>query len=69
MLRGVGFGVDVGGGGSDVTWQTYASLKYMVNRHFGFDVGYRVLGVDYTANGNKIEMTERGLILGMVFAM
>jgi hypothetical protein len=65
----VGLGADVGGGGSDLTWQTYASLKYMVNRHFGFDVGYRVLGVDYTSGGNQIDLTERGLMLGMVFAL
>lgn len=66
---GVGLGADVGGGGSDVTWQTYASLKYKVNRHLGLAVGYRVLGVDYSTGGNQIDLTMRGLILGMELAI
>jgi hypothetical protein len=66
---GVGLGADVGGGGSDVTWQTYASLKYMFNRHFGLGVGYRVLGVDYSSGGNQIDLTMRGLVLGIELAI
>lgn len=67
---GVGFGADVGGGGSDVTWQTYGTLKYMINRHAGLLIGYRALSVEYTnSSGFQIDMTQRGLLMGFEMAI
>jgi hypothetical protein len=65
----VSFGGDVGAGGSDLTWQLYGSLKYMINRHVGLGIGYRVLGVDYQDGSVLIDMTQRGLIMGIELAM
>ena len=60
---------DVGGGGSELTWMVTGSLNWMIWRHFGLTAGYRVLGVDYQANGWDVDLKQQGLLLGMVIAL
>ena len=58
---------DLGGGGSDFTWQIFAGAGYNINPKIALLFGYRVLDVDYNKNNFVYDMNQRGPILGVGF--
>jgi hypothetical protein len=58
---------DLGGGGSDFTWQVFASGGYNINPKIALIFGYRVLDVDYNKNNFVYDMNQRGPIVGLGF--
>jgi hypothetical protein len=58
---------DVGGGVSKVSWQVIVGGGYQLTPHFGFELLYRVMGVDYQPNGTKIELKLNGVVVGLNF--
>lgn len=59
--------VDLGGGGSDFTWQLFAGGGYNVNPKVALIFGYRVLDVKYNKNNFIYDMNQRGPIMGLGF--
>ena len=58
---------DLGGGGSQFTWQVFAGGGYNINPKIALIFGYRVLDVDYDKNNFIYDMNQRGPILGVGF--
>lgn len=58
---------DLGGGGSDFTWQLFAGGGYNVNPKVALIFGYRVLDVNYNKNNFIYDMNQRGPIMGLGF--
>jgi len=59
--------IDLGGGGSQFTWQVFAGGGYNLNPKIALIFGYRVLDVDYDKNNFIYDMNQRGPILGVGF--
>jgi hypothetical protein len=58
---------DLGGGGSQFTWQVFAGAGYNINPKIALIFGYRALDVDYNKNNFVFDMNQRGPILGLGF--
>lgn len=58
---------DLGGGGSDFTWQLFGGAGYSLNEKIALIFGYRVLDVNYDRNNFVYDMNQRGPILGVGF--
>lgn len=58
---------DLGGGGSEFTWQVFGGAGYNLNPKIALIFGYRVLDVDYDKNNFVYDMNQRGPILGLGF--
>ncbi|HSE23316.1 MAG TPA: hypothetical protein VLB68_16735 [Pyrinomonadaceae bacterium] len=58
---------DLGGGGSQFTWQVFGGGGYDINPKIALIFGYRVLDVDYDKNNFIFDMNQRGPILGIGF--
>ena len=58
---------DLGGGGSNFTWQLFAGGGYNVKPNIALIFGYRVLDVNYNKDNFIYDMNQRGPILGMGF--
>ena len=58
---------DLGGGGSQFTWQVFAGGGYNINPKIALILGYRVLDVDYRKNNFVYDMNQRGPIMGLGF--
>jgi hypothetical protein len=58
---------DLGGGGSEFTWQVFGGAGYNINPKIALIFGYRVLDVDYDKNNFLFDMNQRGPIVGMGF--
>jgi hypothetical protein len=58
---------DLGGGGSNFTWQIFAGGGYNINPKIALILGYRVLDVNYNKNNFVYDMNQRGPILGVGF--
>lgn len=58
---------DLGGGGSDFSWQLFAGGGYNVNPKVALIFGYRVLDVNYNKNNFIYDMNQRGPIMGLGF--
>jgi hypothetical protein len=55
-----GFGV-----GSDLMWDVAASVGYNFNENLSASIGYRALGTDYSHNGDSIDVTAHGPVIGL----
>ena len=62
----VGYG-DVGGGGSDSTWQAAIGAQYAYSKDVAIKFGYRYLSVDYNKGGFLYDMDSAGLYVGAGF--
>jgi len=58
---------DLGGGGSNFTWQVFAGGGYNVNSKVALIFGYRALDVNYRKNNFIYDMNQRGPIMGLGF--
>jgi hypothetical protein len=58
---------DLGGGGSQFTWQIFGGGGYNINPKIALIFGYRVLDVDYDKNNFVFDMNQRGPIVGIGF--
>ena len=58
---------DLGGGGSNFTWQVFAGGGYNINSNIALIFGYRVLDVDYNKDNFVYDMNQRGPIVGLGF--
>ncbi len=58
---------DLGGGGSQFTWQLFGGLGYSVTPKIALIGGYRLLDVNYNKNNFIYDMNQRGPILGLGF--
>jgi hypothetical protein len=58
---------DLGGGGSQFTWQVFGGGGYNINPKIALIFGYRVLDVDYDKNDFIFDMNQRGPIVGIGF--
>lgn len=58
---------DLGGGGSNFTWQVFAGGGYNINSKIALIFGYRVLDVDYNKDNFVYDMNQRGPIVGLGF--
>ena len=56
---------DVGGGGSDLTYQLIAGANWEFNKGYTAKAGYRLLDWDYEEGGNVWDMTASGPYLGL----
>jgi len=58
---------DLGGGGSQFTWQAFGGAGYSINEKIALIFGYRALDVDYNKNNFVYDMNQRGPIFGLGF--
>jgi hypothetical protein len=58
---------DLGGGGSNFTYQVFGGVGYSIKPNIALIGGYRVLDVDYNKNSFIYDMNQRGPILGLGF--
>lgn len=60
---------DIGGfgAGSERTWQALGTLNYELNRHLSVSAGYKVLDVEYEADGHVFDTTLQGPALGLTY--
>ena len=56
---------DVGGGGSDLTYQVIAGANWEFNKGYTAKFGYRLLDWDYEEDGTVWDMTASGPYLGL----
>jgi opacity protein-like surface antigen len=57
---------DVGGGGSNLTWQVLAGLNWQVNKNYDVRFGYREISWDYSGSSGLIWHTKmRGPYIGL----
>lgn len=56
---------DVGGGGSDLTYQVMAGANWEFSKGYTAKAGYRLLDWDYEENGIVWDMTASGPYLGL----
>jgi len=59
--------VDLGGGGSDFTWQALAGVNYAISPTMTAKFGYRYLKVDYHRNEFLYDIATSGIYAGMGF--
>jgi hypothetical protein len=59
-----GYG-DVGGGGSDYTYQLYGAVNLQISEHWRLSGGYRYYSVKYEDEGYLYEVAQDGLLLGV----
>lgn len=57
--------VDLGGGGSDLTWQFIAGVDWAFRENLSAKLGYRYLYWDYEDDGTKWDMAASGPYLGL----
>jgi len=62
-------GLAVGGFGmgSDFMWDAWANIGYQWTKTFGTTLGYRYLDVDYEKDDFLYDITQQGLVLGLVW--
>ncbi|MCA0270981.1 MAG: outer membrane beta-barrel protein [Proteobacteria bacterium] len=58
---------DVGGGGSDLTWQLLGTVNYQKNDRLALRAGYRVLSADYEDNGFVYDIRMQGPVIGLTY--
>lgn len=58
---------DLGGGGSNFTWQFFGGGGYNVKPNIALIFGYRVLDVNYNKDNFIYDMNQRGPIMGLGF--
>ena len=58
---------DVGGGVSKVSWQAMLGAEYAMTDWFALDVMYRVMGVNYQPDDDKIKLSLNGILFGFKF--
>ena len=58
---------DLGGGGSEFTWQIFGGAGYNINPKIALIFGYRALDVNYNKNNFVYDMNQRGPIMGLGF--
>ena len=64
---------DIGGGGSDLTWQALGGVTYRISKTFEAQLGYRYLSIDYDEGSGSdrflydINMSGPYLSLGIYF--
>jgi hypothetical protein len=60
---------DVGGfgAGAEKTWQALGTLNYELTEHVSVSAGYKVLDVDYAADGHVFDTTLQGPALGVTY--
>jgi hypothetical protein len=56
---------DIGGGGSNFTWQLFGALGYEINKTFALIGGYRVLDINYRKDNFVYDTSQRGPIMGV----
>jgi hypothetical protein len=56
---------DIGGGGSDSSWQALASLNYEVSRTTSVKIAYRHYAVDYNKGQFRYDMETSGPLIGV----
>lgn len=58
--------VDVGGtgGGSDLTWQAFASLGYQIDARWSIQGGWRYVSIEKSIDGRDVEIDLNGPLLG-----
>jgi opacity protein-like surface antigen len=56
---------DVGGGGSNLTWQVLAGVNWRVAKDYTVKLGYRELSWDYSGGGVVWDMKMRGPYFGL----
>ena len=56
---------DVGGGGSDLTYQLIGGVNWTFRKGFTSKLGYRYLSWDYEDDGTKWDVAASGLYLGL----
>jgi opacity protein-like surface antigen len=59
--------VDLGGGGSDFTWQALAGVNYAISPTMTAKFGYRYLKVDYHRDEFLYDIATSGIYAGMGF--
>jgi len=58
---------DIGGGGSDLTWEAIAGADFAFNKTVSLAFGYRHLSVDYDENQFLYDVSMAGPYLGLGF--
>ncbi len=58
---------DLGGGGSNFTWQFFGGAGYNIKPNIALIGGYRVLDVNYNKDNFIYDMNQRGPIIGLGF--
>lgn len=58
---------DLGGGGSNFTYQVFGGAGYSINEKVALIFGYRVLDVNYNKDNFIYDMNQRGPIMGLGF--
>jgi len=61
-----GYG-DVGGGGSNITFQFIGTAGVDIHKHYALLAGYRYLNVDYDKEQFLFDTTMKGPLLGFTF--
>jgi opacity protein-like surface antigen len=56
---------DVGGGGSNLTWQVLAGLNWQFKKNYDLKFGYRELSWDYSDGGITWDVKMRGPYVGL----
>jgi opacity protein-like surface antigen len=55
----IGYG-DIGGGGSELTWQALAGVDWTLSKHLSAKFGYRYLDFDYDQDDFVYDMAMAG---------
>ncbi|HCW16892.1 MAG TPA: hypothetical protein DHL02_02805 [Achromobacter sp.] len=63
-LYAAGWGL-VGAGGANADWDVGIGIGYNISKSFSATVGYRALGVDYSAGGFKFDAVLHGPMAGL----
>ena len=58
---------DLGGGGSDFTWQVVGTAGLDFQEHYALVLGYRYLSVDFNRNNYLLDTALKGPIVGFTF--
>ena len=58
---------DLGGGGSDFTYQLFGAAGFDVTRRLSLVIGYRHLDINYDRDGFLFDGALHGVMLGMMF--
>lgn len=56
---------DIGGAEASLDWSLMGGVGYDFNQHVGVTAAYRVLGVNFSRDGFKYDVTQHGLLLGV----
>lgn len=59
---------DIGGGGSQLTWEGIFAAEFAFNKHVSLPFGYRYLSTDYVKNEFEFDGALQGLFLGVGFS-